>query len=98
MYSLIAMAENYVDYDFECCLNPIPEIGRNLCRISLRKEGHGGYKEDFLTENLSKREKTILMCKTCDGLIETRRDAMTKHLSEDCKEKELSVRLLSTSV
>ena len=69
MYSLIAMAENYVDYDFECCLNPIPEIGRNLCRISLRKEGHGGYKEDFLTENLSKREKTILMCKTCDGLM-----------------------------
>ena len=48
-----------------------PEKGRDLCRIALTEEANGGYGKDpnLLTENLSVREKTILICKTCDGIM-----------------------------
>ena len=56
-----------------------PEIGRDLCRMKILRgrnygEGvksgdYGGYRKDILTENLSEREKGILICKFCKGIM-----------------------------
>ena len=51
------------------------EIGRDLCRIKLPSEVHnqsgcyGGYRKEILTENLTEREKDILICKKCQGIM-----------------------------
>ena len=91
MYSLaVVMAEIFEDYDLECCLDPIPEIGRNLCRVSLRKEWiYGGYKKDILTEKLSVTKKIILICTKCDGIM---KDACVSSSGENfcsgCEERD----------
>ena len=46
----------------------MPEIGRDLCRIKRMKEKYG-YRQDILTENLNEREKAILICKNCQGIM-----------------------------
>ena len=46
----------------------MPEIGRELCRIKRMKEKYG-YRQDILTENLNEREKAILICKNCQGIM-----------------------------
>ena len=47
-------------------------------------------------QHLEKCPRVRVPCQLCS--VETRRDDMTKHLSEDCKEKEIECPLLSTSV
>ena len=44
------------------------EIRRDLCRIKRMKEKYG-YRQDILTENLNEREKAILICKNCQGIM-----------------------------
>ena len=56
-----------------------PEIGMDLCRMKWFKRSHlypqggyyiyGGYNKDILTENLSEREKAVLICKNCQGIM-----------------------------
>ena len=45
-----------------------PEIGRDCCRVK-REEWYGGYRNDFLTEDLTEREKVVLICKICKGIM-----------------------------
>ena len=60
-------------------ITPKPERGRDLCRIKLfrggdygevlQSEDYGGYRKDILTENLTERDKVILICKKCKGIM-----------------------------
>ena len=72
------MSVELLGIDEDCETTTKPEIGRNLCRVErksdivwgfLRQEGYGGYKIDILTENLTEREKTSLICKRCEGIM-----------------------------
>ena len=50
----------------------MPEIGRDLCRIKRIKGECAyiyGYRQDILTENLTEREKDILICTVCNGIM-----------------------------
>ena len=56
-----------------------PEIGRVLCRIMIFRGGkygedmqsgdYGGYRKDILTENLTERDKAVLICNVCNGIM-----------------------------
>ena len=56
-----------------------PEIGRELCRMKIFRGGdygkdmqsgdYGGYKKEILTENITEREKGILICRKCKGIM-----------------------------
>ena len=37
------------------------EPGRDLCRVRREEERYGGYKKDILTENLTERDKAVLI-------------------------------------
>ena len=56
-------------------ITDILEIGRDLCRIKLPSEVHnqsgcyGGYRKEILIENVTEREKDILICKKCQGIM-----------------------------
>ena len=52
-------------------LSPEVEVNkqRDLCRV-VREDGvYGGYRRDILTENLSEREKQLLICEICKGIM-----------------------------
>ena len=57
------------------CESNEAEIGRDLCRVEVflreerKKKERGGYKKDILTENLTVREKAVLICITCEGIM-----------------------------
>ena len=55
-------------YNSQEMYSAMPEIGRELCRIKRMKEKYG-YRQDILTENLNEREKAILICKNCQGIM-----------------------------
>ena len=55
-------------YSSQEIYSAMPEIGRDLCRIKRMKEKYG-YRQDILTENLNEREKAILICKNCQGIM-----------------------------
>ena len=45
-----------------------PENGIELCRV--REEGVlRGFKKDILTDNLTEREKGLLVCPRCQGIL-----------------------------
>ena len=56
-----------------------PEIGRDLCRMKIFRDGdygedmqsgdYGGYRKDILTENITEREKAVLICRKCKGIM-----------------------------
>ena len=58
---------------------PKPEIGRVLCRIMIFRGGeygedmqsgdYGGYRKDILTENLTERDKAVMICNVCNGIM-----------------------------
>ena len=58
---------------------PKPEIGRDLCRMKIFRDGdygedmqsgdYGGYRKDIVNENLTEREKAVLICKKCKGIM-----------------------------
>lgn len=41
---------------------------RDLCRV-IRRGKYGGYREDILIENLTKRETPLLICEICKGIM-----------------------------
>ena len=59
--------------------SPKPEIGRVLCRIMIFRGGeygedmqsgdYGGYRKDILTENLTERDKAVMICSVCNGIM-----------------------------
>ena len=73
------MAEREIkcDYDSETALKP--EIGGDLCRMKIFRGGdygedmqsgnYGGYGKEILTENMTERDKAILICKNCKGVM-----------------------------
>ena len=61
------MAEKYADYNITES-DFLFEIGRD-CRVKKEDGKYGGYKLDILTENLTVREKVVLLCKQCDGIM-----------------------------
>ena len=42
---------------------------RELCRVKRENGRYGGYKKDILKENLTEREKALLICETCEGIM-----------------------------
>ena len=46
-----------------------PEIGRELCRVRGEERECLGYRQDILTEILSERDKAILLCPRCQGIL-----------------------------
>ena len=88
MYSLVVvMAEKYADYNITES-DFLFEIGRD-CRVKKEDGKYGGYKLDILTEKLTVREKTILLCKQCDGIM---KDACISssggHFCSGCEERD----------
>ena len=64
--------------DFKSCrlpkhLDECPEVEvhqqRNLCRVERMNGLYGGYKKDILRENLTEREKLLLICEICKGIM-----------------------------
>ena len=58
--------------DFRIISKPdIAEIGRDLCRVKkdTNKDKKGGYIVNILTENLTERDKAVLICKNCEGIM-----------------------------
>ena len=49
----------------------ITEIGRDLCRVTkdTNKDKKGGYIVNILTEELTERDKVVLICKNCEGIM-----------------------------
>ena len=55
------------------------EIGRDLCRMKIFRGGdygedvksgdYGGYRKEILTENLTEREKAVMVCKKCKAIM-----------------------------
>ena len=60
--------ELYGSYD-ESDITFGPEIGRELCRVKRFGGRNGGYRKDILTDNLTERDKTGLICKVCKGIM-----------------------------
>ena len=67
---------NFDDDDDDDYSDPKPERGRDLCRMKTFRDGedmqagdYGGYRKDMLTENLTEREKAVLICKKCQGVM-----------------------------
>ena len=42
---------------------------RDLCRVEREDGEYGGYRKDILKENLSEREKLLLICEICKGIM-----------------------------
>ena len=58
--------------DFRITPKPdIAEIGRDLCRVTkdTNKDKKGGYIVNILTEELTERDKIVLICKNCEGIM-----------------------------
>ena len=61
----------------ELAPGPEPERGRDLCRMKRSRcygevqqlGDYGGYSKDILTENLTEREKDILICTVCNVIM-----------------------------
>ena len=49
--------------------NLLPETGRELCRVRGEEGECLGYRQDILTEILSERDKAILLCPRCQGIL-----------------------------
>ena len=49
--------------------NFLPETGRELCRVRGEEGECLGYRQDILTEILSERDKAILLCPRCQGIL-----------------------------
>ena len=73
------MAEKEINCDDDPEPTLKPEIGRDLCRMKIFRDGdygedmqsgdYGGYRKDILTENITEREKAILICRKCKGIM-----------------------------
>ena len=51
-------------------VEPKSEIGRDLCRMKISRGGdYGGYRKDILTENLTEKKKSVLICTVCKGIM-----------------------------
>ena len=57
------------DSDRDCDTPNQPELGRDLCRVRREEGKYGGYKKDILTENLTERDKAVLVCYSCEGIM-----------------------------
>ena len=49
--------------------NLLPETGRELCRVRGEEGECLGYRQDILTEVLSDRDKALLVCPRCQGIL-----------------------------
>ena len=50
--------------------DPKPERGRDLCRMKTFEGGdYGGFIKDILTENFDERDKAVLICAVCNGIM-----------------------------
>ena len=64
MYSVAEMAERKI------IINEVEvHKQRNLCRVDKWKGFYGGYKKDILKDNLTEREKLLLICEICKGIM-----------------------------
>ena len=67
----------------------IAEIGRDLCRVKkdTNKDKKGGYRVKILTEELTERDKAVLICKNCEGIMkEACISSSGEHLCSSCDE------------
>ena len=65
----------------------IAEIGRDLCRVKKdkNKDKKGGYIVNILTEELTERDKVVLICKNCEGIMkEACISSNGEHLCSGC--------------
>ena len=84
MYSVTEVAENFLIKmeEYLILLTPQVEIHRQreLCRVEKKNwrnsgfglrfvDKYGGYKKDILRENLTEREKLLLICEICKGIM-----------------------------
>eukprot|EP00800_Vazella_pourtalesii_P017995 TRINITY_DN5671_c0_g1_i3.p1 TRINITY_DN5671_c0_g1~~TRINITY_DN5671_c0_g1_i3.p1 ORF type:complete len:407 (+),score=32.68 TRINITY_DN5671_c0_g1_i3:106-1326(+) len=71
------------------CDDPVkPENGKELCRVRDENGLLRGFRREFLTENLSKRDRAFLTCSRCQGIL---REACNSNKGEQfcqsCKRK-----------
>ena len=65
----------------------ITKIGRDLCRVKkdTNKDKKGGYIVKILTEKMTERDKVVLICKNCEGIMkEACISSNGEHLCSGC--------------
>ena len=78
--------------DDELAITLIPEIGRDLCRVEKDEMDYRGYRKDILTENLTERDKAVIICINCEGIMkEACISSSGEQLCSCCEEKHPSM-------